>query len=103
ATNDIGTNTCSFTVMVVNTNPPVAGPFSMEPKEGIPESVPIAKMLLLDQSPSGGPLSIASVTSPTAYNGLVTLGAGLLTYSPAPNYVGADTINYVLFDGCGTA
>ena len=51
--NVVGSQSCSFTVTVVNTNPPVAGPFSMGPKENTPESVPIAKMLLVDQSPSG--------------------------------------------------
>ena len=46
-------------------------------------------------------MSIASVTSPTINGGVVTLGGGLFTYTPARNYVGADTINYVLTDGCG--
>ena len=34
---------------------------------------------------------------------MVTLGGGLLTYTPAASYVGNDNINYVLSDGCGTA
>jgi len=34
---------------------------------------------------------------------VVTIAGGLLTYNPAVNYVGPDTINYVLSDGCGTA
>jgi hypothetical protein len=103
ATNETGTNSCEFTVTVVDTNPPVAGPFAMGPEENIPESVAVAKMFLVDQSPSGAPLSITSVTSPTTAGATVTLGGGMLTYTPALNYVGADLINYVLSDGCGTA
>lgn len=100
ASNIAGSQSCSFTVTVVDTNPPVTGPFSMGPQEGIPESVPITKMLLVDQSPSGSPLSIASVISPTINNGVVTLSGGFLTYTPALNYVGTDIVNYILTDGC---
>jgi hypothetical protein len=102
AANSAGSQACSFTVTVLEINPPVAGAFAISPKEGTPESVPVAKMLLVDKSPGGGPLSIASVTSPTGAGGTVALGGGLLTYTPAANYVGADTINYLLSDGCGT-
>jgi hypothetical protein len=102
AANGIGSQNCNFTVTVLDTNPPVAGSFAIAPVEGTSESVPVSKILSVDSSPSGGPLSIQSVTSPTANNGVVTLGGGLLTYTPAVNYVGADIINYVLSDGCGT-
>jgi esterase/lipase superfamily enzyme len=100
ATNSVGTNVCTFSVVVTNSEPPVAGAFAMAPQESTPESVPVAKILAVCESPRGGTLSITSVTSPTA-NGTVALGGGLLTYTPAAGYVGADTINYVLSDGCG--
>jgi hypothetical protein len=103
AANSAGSQSCSFTVTVLEINPPVAGTFSISPNEGASESIPVAKLLSVDQSPSGGPLSIASVTSPTANGGQVTLGNGLLIYTSAPNFVGNDAIDYVLSDGCGTA
>ena len=101
ATNSAGTNICTFSVVVTNSEPPVAGAFAMAPQENTPESVPVAKILAVCESPRGGTLSISSVTSPTAANGTVALSGGLLTYTPALNYVGNDSISYVLSDGCG--
>jgi Cadherin-like domain len=102
ASNSAGTDQCTFHVTVIDTALPVPGAFAMGPTENSPESVAVAKMLLVDQSPSGGTLRIASVTSPTAAAGTVMLAGGLLTYTPASNFVGSDTIHYILSDGCGT-
>jgi hypothetical protein len=103
AVNSAGSQDCSFTVTVAENNPPVAGAFAISPKEGTAESIPEAKIIAKAQSPTGAPLNIVSVTSPTAKGGAVTLGGGLLTYTPAVNYVGTDAIDYELSDGCGMA
>jgi hypothetical protein len=84
-------------------NPPVAGAFALGANEGEPASVPVAKVLLADQAPDGGTLSITAVTPVTAGGASVTLANGKITYTPAGSFVGLDTINYTLSDGCGTA
>jgi hypothetical protein len=103
ATNAAGTNSCMFTVTVIDTNPPVAGPNSLGTYEDQTASVAVAKMLLRDHAPSGGPLSITSVTPTTPDGASVTLGNGLITYVPPAAFVGLDSITYTLSDGCGTA
>jgi hypothetical protein len=102
AENGNGSQSCSFTVTVLDSNPPVAGAFSLGASEGQPASVPVAKVLLKDQAPSRGTLSITAVTTPTVGGASVTLANGNITYTPAASFIGTDTINYTLSDGCGT-
>ncbi len=52
-----------------------------------------------DVDPDGDPLA---VTTATALNGTVTIGAGgVLSYTPNANFNGTDTITYVISDGNG--
>jgi hypothetical protein len=101
ASNVAGSQSCEFTVVVVDTNPPVAGPNSMGTYEGQSASVAVPKVLLSDSAPSGGTLSIPSVTPTTPNGAAVSLAAGLITYAPAASFVGVDYITYSLSDGCG--
>ena len=89
------------TVYMLFVAPPVPGAFAIGATAGNPVSVPAGKIASLGTSPSGGTLTISSVTSPTAGGAIVTLTNGILTYSNAS--VGSDTINYVLSDGYNTA
>ena len=94
----------SFSVAFIKTI--TAGAVPLGAVEGTPVSVPVAKIFSVATSPNPSPTwSITSVTSPTANGATVALTAGgtMLTYTPAANYVGADTINYVLSDGSQTA
>jgi hypothetical protein len=102
ASNISGMQTCSFTVTVVDTNLPVAGPNSLGTYENQTAAVSVAKMLIRDSAPSGGTLSISSVVPTTPSGGSVSLGGGLITYVPPANYFGLDSITYTLSDGCGT-
>ena len=56
ASNSVGTDTCTFDVIVVDTNPPVAGANSLGTYENVSNSVSVAKMLAHDSSPSQGTL-----------------------------------------------
>jgi hypothetical protein len=102
ATNSVGSDQCSFAVIVIDTNPPVAGTNTLGTYEGTSTSEAVAKVLARDSAPSKGTLSIISVTSPTSNNATVTLSANLITYLPAPSFIGLDTLTYTLSDGCGT-
>jgi hypothetical protein len=101
-TNLTGTNSCNFTVTVVDTNPPVAGLNSMGTYQGQAASVAVIKVLVRDSAPSGGPLSITNVTPTTPNGAAVSLADGFITYAPPSTFVGVDLITYALFDGCGT-
>jgi hypothetical protein len=48
-------------------------------------------------------LSITAVTSVTSGGASVALANGSIIYTPAGSFVGLDTIDYTLSDGCGTA
>ncbi len=103
ASNAAGVDQCCFRVIVIDTNPPVAGPNTLGTYENTVTSEAVAKVLARDSAPSKGPLSIISVTSPTPNGATVTLGHSLITYMPATSFIGLDTLTYTLSDGCGTA
>ena len=77
--------------------PPVASNVSTETLEG----TAVTLNVLSDASdPSGYPLSLASHTQPS--NGTVTENSsGMLVYTPAANYLGADSFTYTVSDGHG--
>jgi hypothetical protein len=103
ASNVVGIATCSFNVTVQNNQLPIAGPNQMGTSQGSPAAVDVAKMLLSCTSPSGLPLAITAVTSPTVNGAVVTLLGGQIRYAPTAGFIGQDTLNYTLSDGCGTA
>jgi hypothetical protein len=100
-TNAAGTNSCTFTVAVTETTPPVPGVFSMGAVDTLTASVPIAKILVLASETVPPGISL-SISNPTASHGTAAVSGGMLTYTPTGSYVGPDTINYTLSDGCGT-
>jgi large repetitive protein len=90
-----GSVTSTFTWTV--TNP---GPVATNDVASTNEDTPVAiNVLANDVDPDGDPLT---VTSATAANGTVTIGAGgVLNYTPNPNFNGTDTITYKISDGQG--
>ena len=78
--------------------PPMAGVDRISAVENTAVSVPAVRLLINDSSPSGGPLSLTSVNSPSAQGGTVALGGGLVTYTPAPNFLGPDSFTYTVSD-----
>jgi large repetitive protein len=91
--NSIVTSTFSWTVTNLA---PTAANDSASTNEDTPVTIPV---LLNDNDPDGDPLT---VTSATAANGIVSIGAGgVLTYTPNANFNGTDTISYTISDGNG--
>lgn len=97
-----GVDACNFTVIVVDTNPPIAGSTSLQTYQNVATSLSMAKVLARDSAPSRGALSISKVISPTPAGATASIGSGAITYSPPANFMGADTLTYLLSDGCGT-
>lgn len=103
ATNSVGTNSCSFTVIVVNAEPPIAGTDSIGAAENAVVTVPVSTLLANDSTLKAGPLNVTSVSASSLHGGTVSLGASSVTYTPPLGYVGPDQFTYTLNDGCGSA
>ncbi|HNR91094.1 MAG TPA: Ig-like domain-containing protein [Dokdonella sp.] len=56
-------------------------------------------VLANDSDPDGDALTITAVSTPA--HGSATIGAGGITYTPAPGYAGADSFTYTISDGRG--
>jgi large repetitive protein len=90
-----GTVTTRFVWTV--TNP---GPTAVNDSASTAEDTPVTIAVLAnDTDPDGDPLTVTSVT---AAHGTVVINAnGTITYTPAANYNGPDTIVYTISDGQG--
>ena len=59
------------------------------------------KLLLFASDPDGDPLTVSAVSPTSTNGGSVILDAGLVTYIPATNFIGADRFSYTVSDGRG--
>jgi large repetitive protein len=90
-----GTVTQSFTWSVTNPAPTAVNDTATT-NEDTAVAIPV---LANDTDPDGDPLT---VTQATALNGTIAISAaGVLTYTPNPNFNGEDTITYVISDSNG--
>ncbi|MFL5679682.1 MAG: Ig-like domain-containing protein [Chloroflexota bacterium] len=86
----------TITVTPVN-DPPVAGADTVTTPEDTAASVAV---LTNDTDVDGDALTVTAVTKPG--HGTATIGAsGVITYTPAAEYSGADSFGYTLSDGHG--
>jgi len=77
--------------------PPIATNGTATTAQDTPVTI---NVLANDSDPDGNPLTIVSVTQ--GANGLVTTnGNGMVTYSPAMNFFGADHFTYTISNGQG--
>jgi hypothetical protein len=71
--------------------------------EDSPVNLSVAKLLATAKRPTGLSLKISSVTSASTNGGSVVLTGNVITYTPAPKFVGQDLFAYTLDDGIDTA
>ena len=102
-TNSTSTNICTFDVVVLDSEPPVAGVDTLDTTEDEPVSAFAAKLAANDSSSRGGTLYVANVSDTSAQGGTVSLESGLVTYIPPAGYSGQDQFTYIVSDGCGTS
>jgi len=93
----------SGTVFALGPAPPVPGAMGLGATENQSVSLPAAKLLAIATSPNGGALSITDLSATSAQGGTVTLGGGLVTYTPPAGFVGSDSFGYTLSDGVASA
>ncbi|WP_445168019.1 Ig-like domain-containing protein [Mycolicibacterium sp. Dal123E01] len=92
------TGTVSVTVTPVN-DAPVAGSDSVTTAEGTPVSVSAGTLLGNDSDVDGDTLTVTGITQPT-HGSAVLNGAGV-TYTPAADFNGVDSLTYTVSDGHG--
>lgn len=93
--------TVSLTVLPVN-DAPVAAPDSHTTDEDSPLSVPASGILGNDTDVDGDPLTVTLGSAPV--NGALTLNPdGSFSYTPNPDFNGADSFTYTATDGTATS
>ncbi len=104
ANNGITPNATQSFTLALN-RPPVAGAATLGTTQNTAAQVPVAKLLGYGGDPDGDPLTVSSVGGLSAQGGTVALSApgnaGTITYTPANNFTGGDSLTYVLSDGRG--
>lgn len=89
------TATVNITVFPVNDNPRVTDDSIGVAEDGNVTLDPVTN----DSDVDGGALSIIGLTTPA--NGTATFTGNNVTYTPAPNYNGPDSVRYTVSDGLG--
>jgi hypothetical protein len=87
--------TVSVTVAAVNDQPTAAGD-NATTQEG---AALVIDVLANDVDADGDALTVLAVDSPG--NGTAAVAAGQVTYTPAENFAGTDTLTYTIVDGNG--
>lgn len=88
----------------VPNTPPVAGADTLGAKKNTAATVTDAKLLSNDSDADvGQTLSVTAVSATSTNGGTVVLSAGVVTYTPAAGYTGADEFTYTLTDSLGAS
>jgi len=85
------------TAVVVTNQPPVAGADAATTLKNAAVKI---NVLANNTDPNGDRLTVTAVTTP-AHGTVVVNSDGTVTYTPAYNYLGADTFRYTIGDGHG--
>jgi autotransporter-associated beta strand protein len=80
---------------------PVGVDYTLEVRENGTATVAATELLANDRDRDGDALSITGLGA--ASHGNASLNAGMVFYTPAPDYTGADSFTYLLSDGHGGA
>src|SRR5207249_3587042 len=92
---------CSFSV-TVTADPPIANADALGAVANHLTTVLADKLVSNDSGAPGTTLSVTGVSSSSTNGGTVSLSAGVISYTPVPNFSGADLFTYTLSDGCST-
>ena len=85
---------------IVN-RPPTVGDYVTYALQNAPHSIPVEKLLASASDPDDDALTVSAVSATSTNGGTVTLVDGLVTYSPATDFVGADRFSFTVSDGLG--
>jgi outer membrane protein OmpA-like peptidoglycan-associated protein len=91
------TETLTEGELVFDNLPPVANPDQFVVEADSSDN--LLNVLANDTDPDGDPLTIVDVTQPA--NGEAVISGQLISYTPAPGFIGTDTFSYTIDDGFG--
>jgi hypothetical protein len=94
------TNTVSVSVVPVNDQPQCAADF-YDTHQNVSLTLKVADLLTNDLDIDGDPLTLTSVSNPTAAGSKLTWTNTTILYSPPANFSGTDAFNYSANDGHG--
>jgi len=98
ASDDAGnTDPCAFNVTVAQAL--VANDDTLGTLENHSVTVLADKLMANDTASAGGTLALTDVSTNSANGGTVALLDGVITYTPAAGYTGADLFTYTITDG----
>lgn len=80
---------------------PVPGTFLLGATENTAANFSAIKLASVGKDADHDAISVTAVNSTSAQGGTVSLSGTTITYLPATNYIGADSINYTLADSFG--
>ncbi len=94
---------CATAWLVITVNPVNDAPVAVDDALTLPEDGSAGVAVLANDSDPDGPVSPAGLSIATApAHGTLTPGpGGVVTYTPDPDYYGADSFAYALCDGAG--
>lgn len=81
----------------VNLPPGSSGFGATTPQNQVLE-IPLSSLMSPVQDPEGGPVHLVSVSATSTNGAAVASNATAIVYTPQPNFVGADRIDYVVAD-----
>ena len=99
-TDGVATAEGNVTVTVGVNQPPVAVNDTSTTNEDVPKTITAATLLANDTDADQNTLNVTNVSN--AVNGTVSLAGGVVTFTPAPNFFGTASFEYVASDGAGT-
>ncbi|MBS0657516.1 MAG: cadherin-like domain-containing protein [Verrucomicrobia bacterium] len=100
ATNGVAPDATQNFALVIN-RPPIAATDTYSVRTNARLSIPAPKLLRNDSDPDNDPLTLTGVSPTSAQGGTVGLSGGVVTFTPATNYSGADSFTYTISDGRG--
>jgi CotH kinase protein/Bacterial Ig domain/Lamin Tail Domain len=99
-TNSIGSTTSAVAFLMVN-RPPIPGTDGMAVLINEAAVRSASSLLTNDTDPDGDLLTLLSITAASTNGATVSLAGDVVTYSPLPNFTGADLFSYTAADGRG--
>ena len=97
-----GDDTAIITVNPVNDDPVAVDDVGFSTPEDTPLTIPQTELLANDSDVDGDSFGITTIFSPNGTVSISGFGANsMITYTPNENFVGVETLTYVLNDGNG--
>mgnify|MGYP000247649681 CR=1 FL=1 len=101
ASNAAGSTTSAGAALVISNRPPAAGYFFLPATQNTATSVASVKLEVVATDLDGDAVAVTAVHATSTNGGTAAWSGGLIHYTPAAGYTGADELAYTLTDARG--